>query len=156
MPRQFRDCKSPFRYPLKEMNEAVKLRIARIIFAAAAIYGVVVVLAMFFYPPAIFGKARWQQPELYYGFTTVTLGWQIVFLLIAGNPPKYRALMFIAAVFEKFAFVAVLIVLLLERRARSHWISPAVIDFVFGVLFLLARAFTPVVASGPAPSISVR
>jgi hypothetical protein len=113
-------------------------RITTWIFAVAGIYGTALMLAMLIHPPAMLGKAPTQQPEMYYGFITICLAWQIAFLLIATNPKKYRPLILIAALFEKFAFVIVLVVLLLQHRAGHHWIPSATIEFLFALSFLAA------------------
>ena len=43
--------------------------------------------------------------EFYYGFVRVTLSWQVLFVLIAGNPARYRSLMLVA-VLEKLIYAA--------------------------------------------------
>lgn len=80
------------------------MKAARLIFAAAATYGIAVLLpglliergASPLYPPLA-------QPEYYYGFYGSALVWQFVFLLIAHDPVRYRPLMALA-VLEKAAF----------------------------------------------------
>ncbi len=95
------------------------------------------------------GRASSQQPEIYYGFAGVGLAWQAVFVLIANDPIRYRPVMLIAAMGEKFLFAGTLLVLLIRHIARPHWIPPAVIDFTFGVLFIAAYVVTP---GGRAPA----
>lgn len=92
--------------------------------------------------PKMVGHARSQQPEIYYGFGSLGLAWQIAFVLIATDPLRYRPLMWIAAVFEKFFFSFILIVLMLRHIAGVHWIPAAVIDGSLGVAFLIAFRIT--------------
>jgi hypothetical protein len=124
------------------MEFHVHLRIVRWIFAVAGLYGTVLMIGMLVHPPAMLGKAPWQQPEIYYGFATMGLAWQVVFFLVAADPQRYRLMMFVSAVYDKLAFVAVLVVLLLKRRAGLHWIGPAVNEFVFGMAFLVCYILT--------------
>jgi hypothetical protein len=93
---------------------------------------------MLVHPPEMLGRAPWQQPEIYYGFATMGLAWQVVFFLIASDPFRYRTLMLVSAIYDKFAFVVVLVALLIKHRARPHWIPPAIVEFVFAVAFFLA------------------
>src|ERR1019366_1402425 len=131
------------------MEFAMQLRIVRWIFVVAGLYGTVLTISMLVHPPAMLGKAPWQQPEIYYGFATMGLAWQVVFFLIAGDPRRYRIMMFVSAIYDKLAFVAVLVVLLLKRRAELHWVGPAVNEFVFAMAFLVSYFLT---AETPKPT----
>src|SRR5256885_10078509 len=93
------------------------MRFARRVFSIAGIYGLIVLLPQYCleaknssdFPPAI------THPEYYYGFIGVGLACQILFLVIARDPVRYRAMM-IPAVIEKFSFgIAVVTLFLLSR-----------------------------------------
>ncbi len=112
--------------------------IARWIFSLAAVYGILVLGIWFFITPKMVGHASHQQPEIYYGFAGLGLAWQVVFLLIAWDPLRYRPLMLMAAFGEKFFFTGILVVLLIKHIAQRHWIPPAVIDGSLGAAFVLA------------------
>lgn len=56
-------------------------------------------------------------PEFYYGFVGVAVLWQVVFVLLARDPFRYRPLMPITI--------------------------PSLVDPVFGVLFVFAYLWTP-------------
>jgi hypothetical protein len=133
-----------YRLKVQEMDvlKAPAEKIARWIFIIAAIYGIPVLGSWFFYTPHMVGHASTQQPEIYYGFAGLGVAWQVVFLLIASDPIRYRPLMLIAALGEKFLFSGMLIVLLIRHIAQRHWIPPAVIDFTFGVGFLASYFLT--------------
>jgi hypothetical protein len=81
------------------------MNFARWVFRIAAIYGVIVLLPMYWLerqigqdqPPAI------THPEFFYGFVGVALAWQIVFWIISQDPARYRLLM-LPAVLEKATF----------------------------------------------------
>jgi hypothetical protein len=117
--------------------------LARWIFTIAAAYGIPVLGAWMFITPKMVGHARYQQPEIYYGFGSLGLAWQFAFVLIASDPIRYRPLMLIAAVFEKFFFSGILIVLMLRQIAGLHWIPFAAIDGSMGVAFVVAYLCTP-------------
>lgn len=109
------------------------------IFIVAGVYGLIVLLPMYFseskfnvdFPPAI------THPEYFYGFIGFGIAWQILFLLIAINPPRYK-LMMIPAIIEKFSFGTAVIILFLQQRIPIMIFSSAIIDLLFGFLFIFA------------------
>jgi hypothetical protein len=125
-----------------EAETAIRIAIARWIFIIAGAYGVPAMGSWFLITPKIVWQAPSQQPEIYYGFAGLALAWQVVFLLIAFDPRRYRPLMLISAFGEKFLFSGMLVVLMLRHIARPHWRPFAAIDFVLGVAFLLAYFLT--------------
>lgn len=114
------------------------------VFLIAGIWGLLVVSPLFFLfdtigrssPPAI------SHPEFYYGFLTVTLAWQLAFLVIGSDPARYRLLM-LPAIVEKLAYVAAMAVLFGQGRILSSQLAFAGTDFVLGVLFTIAFMKTP-------------
>lgn len=116
------------------MSTATASRIFRI----AGIYGVALLLPMYFLerrigadmPPAI------THPEYYYGFLGVTLAWQMVYLLIGSDPLKYRTLMVIA-VFAKFSYAVSIAILYALARVAPLALVFGGIDLLLGVLFLM-------------------
>ena len=113
------------------------VRVARRVFRIAGLYGLVVLLPMFFLegrvaaamPPA-FGH-----PEYYYGFLGAAATMQLVYLTIAGDPLRYRALMPIA-VLAKLNFVAVVAILFAQGRLAPAGLSLPAIDLVIGLAFI--------------------
>jgi hypothetical protein len=120
------------------------MKFAKYTFYAAGIYGLIALLPQYFllektgqdYPPAI------THPEYYYGFVSVAVAFQIVFLIIGGNPAKYRALM-LAALVEKFPFAIITFALYATGRANEMIFAGAIIDFILGILFLISYLKTP-------------
>ena len=131
----------PLNGPSWRLARGVKL--VRALFIVAAMYGFIVLGSWMFITPRMVGHARHQQPEIYYGFGSLGLAWQVAFVLIACNPVRYRSLMLIAAVFEKLFFAGILIVLILRHIAGLHWIPEAAIDGLLGIAFIVAYYFTP-------------
>jgi protein-S-isoprenylcysteine O-methyltransferase Ste14 len=109
------------------------------VFMIAGIWGLLIVSPLFFLfdtigrlsPPAI------SHPEFYFGFVTVTLAWQIAFLVIGSDPTRYRLLM-LPAIVEKLGYVAAMAVLFGQGRILSSQLAFAGTDFVLGVLFTIA------------------
>jgi hypothetical protein len=117
---------------------------ARTVYRIAAVYGFVVLTPLYFMtgriardaPPPI------THPEFYYGFVGLALLWQVVFLLIAANPARYRTLM-LPAILEKFVYTVPVVILYLLGRAAPMILIPSLADPVLGVLFIIAYLRTP-------------
>ena len=115
------------------------MKFARYTFAAAGIYGILVLLPLYFMfdkigvdnPPAI------THPEYYYGFVGMALAFQLVFLVIASDPKKYRTII-PAAILEKFSFGIPTMILLVQGRVGGPIVIGAAFDLVLGVLFVAA------------------
>ena len=115
------------------------MKLARIVFLVAGIYGLIVLLPMYFmeaqtgrdYPPPI------THPEYYYGFVGVAVAWQLAFLVISRDPLRYRPLM-LPSIVEKASFGIAGAVLYMQGRLSSFMFGAAMIDSVLGVLFIIA------------------
>ncbi len=116
------------------------MKFAKYTFLIAGIYGLIVTIPQYFletkngidYPPAI------THPEYFYGFVGVVMAFQIVFLLIGSDPVRYRPLMLISALFEKFPFVIAVYTLYSFGRVPSIMVGFATIDLILGILFLIS------------------
>ena len=119
------------------------MQFARWVFGVAGVYGVLVMLPQYFlearvgqdYPPPV------THPEFYYGFVGVTLAWQVMFLLIASDPPRYRPAMLVA-VLEKASFAVAAPLLFAAGRVAPIMLLAGGIDAVLGVLFAVAYVRT--------------
>lgn len=122
-----------------QTTEARATRFARRVFTLAAVYGLVVMLPQYFLeqqnglrnPPAI------THPEYYYGFIGVVIAWQVLFLILAQNPLRYRPMM-LPAVLEKVVFGFAAIVLFMQQRLSAEMLGAGLIDLVLGSLFVVA------------------
>jgi hypothetical protein len=129
------------------------MKFARVVFAIAGIWGVLIVTPLYFmrdligrqYPPPI------THPDFYYGFVSVTLVWQLAFLLIATDPGRYRPMM-VAAMLEKFVYIAATTTLYAQGQLRLGQYAVAGPDFVLGLLFIAAflKIRTGAVTGSPA------
>jgi hypothetical protein len=112
---------------------------ARRVFATAGIYGIVVLLPQYFLedrigrdnPPPI------THPENFYGFIGTALAWQVLFLLIAREPTRYRPMMPVA-VLEKLAFGVPAIVLFAQGRLAASVLGFGLVDLALAVLFIVS------------------
>ena len=124
------------------------MSLARRVFTIAGVYGLIVVLPLFMgtvrfaqdYPPPI------THPVFFYGFAGTALAWQVAFLIIARDPARYRPLM-LPSILEKFIYGITAAALFIAGEARFVFLVAAIVDLVFGALFLLAWLRT-----APAPA----
>jgi hypothetical protein len=120
------------------------MKFAKLVFLIAGIYGLIVVVPLYFleektgrdYPPPI------THPEYYYGFVGVTVAWQILYLLISTNPIRYRPIM-IPPMLAKSSFVIAVAILFLQGRVSGTMLGASMIDLLLVVLFFLAYLRTP-------------
>ncbi len=136
------------------------MRFARLIFALAGTGGLLLLVPMFFLEARIGREAPppITHPEFFYGFVGLGCVFQVVFLVIASNPLRYRLLMPIG-ILEKLAFSLPVFLLYLGGRIGSTFVPAAVMDFTLGCLFALSWWLTrcppespiPVVPSGSTP-----
>ncbi len=115
------------------------MRFARWVFFLASLYGVIVILPMFFqenkfgedYPPPI------SHPEFFYGFAGSALAWQVLYFVVGLDPLRYRPLMLVA-IFAKLCFGIGTAVLFAVGRTPGIVFGLSTGDIVFAVLFFLA------------------
>ena len=119
------------------------MKFARYAFLVAGVYGVLVLLPQYFLegtistdnPPAI------THPEYFYGFIGVALAWQVLFLLIAQDPIRYRLAM-LPATLEKLAFGGAAVILYCRRRLALQVFTFGLLDLLFAALFITAFMLT--------------
>lgn len=115
------------------------MKFARRVYLIAGIYGLLVLLPQYFLrarigndmPPEI------THPEFYYGFVGVAVAWQVLFLILATDPRRFRPMM-IPAVLEKASFGVAVVVLVAQGQTAMPMLAAALVDLTFGVLFVLA------------------
>ena len=111
------------------------MRFARIVYALAGIYGIAVLVPGLFAESAGLLAVPIAQPEFYYGFHGTALVWQLVFLLIAADPQRWRALMPFTFL-EKIAFFVPILCLWSDDRVQAPS-GPFVGGMIDGLLLLL-------------------
>jgi hypothetical protein len=119
------------------------MKFAKRVFLVAGIYGFIILLPQYFleakigrdFPPPI------NHPEYYYGFIGVAVAFQVLFLIVAKDPVRYRAMM-IPSIIEKLSFVIAVLFLYLQNRVASLFFGLSIVDLIFGALFAVAYART--------------
>ncbi len=125
------------------------MKFAKVVFWIAGIWGVLVLTPLYFIfnmigrndPPPI------THPAFYYGFVSVGLAFQVVFIVIARDPVRLRPMM-IPSMLEKFGYGATLLVLFLQNRLHPQDLALGGVDVLFGVLFLIAFSRTGAEGTG--------
>lgn len=120
------------------------MKFAKRVFLIAGIYGLIVLLPMYFteektgrdFPPPI------THPEYYYGFVGVTAAWQVLYLFISTDPIRYR-LMMIPPMLAKTSFVVACAILYLQQRVSGVILGASMVDLALVILFILAYLKTP-------------
>ena len=115
------------------------MKFARNVFVGAGIWGLAV-LPPFYWLVDITGRhydVPTQYPHFFYGFMSITLAWQVAFLVIGSDPARFRPLM-LPSILEKFGYVVTLVVL--YTRGRIPWADAQALvpDLILGVLFIAA------------------
>jgi hypothetical protein len=115
------------------------MKFAKIVFWTASVWGVLVLTPLFFIfdsigrndPPPV------THPGFYYGFATVALAFQFVFMVIATDPVRYRRMM-LPSIFEKFSYVTTVVVLYLQKRMHGADLVFVATDSLLGLLFIVS------------------
>lgn len=123
------------------LTAAVSLmQFSRWTFRIAGVYGLLLLVPQYLFESQLAPPLA--HPEFFYGFLGVAVAWQVAFLIIGLDPPRYRLLM-VPSLLEKISFgVAALVLVALERT--SALVAPfAAIDLVFALLFAIALWLCP-------------
>ncbi|HET6970000.1 MAG TPA: hypothetical protein VFH92_02645 [Phenylobacterium sp.] len=117
---------------------------ARRVFTWAAIFGFVMIAPLFVAEGLVERLLRHAltQPQWYYAFAEVALGFQVVYLLIGRDPVRYRPLMPVCAI-TKFGFGVTIWTLAGLGRTDPFLGIAATPDLFWAGAFLLAYRATP-------------
>jgi hypothetical protein len=115
------------------------MKFARIVFYVAFVWGILIITPLYFMfdtigrqdPPPI------THPGFYYGFLSVGLAFQFVFLFIARDPVHFRPMM-LPSILEKFGYAVSFATLFFQHRLHASDLGLAGIDALFGILFVIA------------------
>jgi hypothetical protein len=119
------------------------MRFARWVFAAAGIYGLILLTPFLFLERQIAAPAaQLNHPEYFYGFVLVAIACQLLFLLIARDPVRLRQVM-VVCMLEKFPFAVAVPMLWMQGRVQTPVAVLSCVDFLWGVLFTVAYFRTP-------------
>ena len=115
------------------------MKFAKYTFLIAGIYGLLVLLPQYFVelglgndsPPVL------TQPGFYYGFLGVAVAFQIIFLIIATDPARYRSMM-LPSIIEKSSFAIATAALFYAGRIETNLFIGGMVDALLGVLFVIS------------------
>ena len=111
---------------------------ARWLFRGAAVYGLIILVPLYFLEQQVAAPAAaLDQPIYYYGFVGAAAAWQLVYWTIGGDPLRYRAFMPLAAV-AKVGFWMPSLILWLNGRAPTSTFAVTNGDLILGIAFILA------------------
>ena len=118
------------------------VRTAGRIFTLAAIYGVIILLPMYFAEPMMAKAGNpVSHPELLYGFVGTALAFQLVYWTIGRDPLRYRPLMPIAVI-AKLSFGVPTAILFALGRVDAVTVTLSWIDLLIAACFLFAWRIT--------------
>ena len=115
------------------------MRFSRWIFCIAGIYGIGVMVPMLFMERQIAPAAA--HPVFFYGWISVNLAWQILFLMLSTSPSRYRPMMLVCVLQKATAVIAIPWLYVLGR-VGGMWLGAAATDLGFAVLFIIAHRVT--------------
>jgi len=113
------------------------MKFAKWIFLVSGIFGLITTIPLAFTEK----KMLVQQPEFYYGFVFLDICLQIVYIIIATSPIRFRPMM-IPAFLAKASGLIALSWLYLINRVTPQWMVIGAVDGVFAVLFLIGYFLT--------------
>ena len=126
---------------------------ARRVFLTTGLYGVIVIAPQFFLEKSVTPAVS--HPEQYYGFLGAVLAWNIAYLVIAGDPARYRPLMLVGSL-GKTLFAAFVTVLWAQGRVPAFLLAFAAIDLGIVALYIESwRRTAPAPRTEPDSDVTV-
>jgi hypothetical protein len=118
------------------------ISVARRIFTISAIYGLIILLPLYFAEPMIAKAGRpVNHPELLYGFVGAAACFQLAYWTIGRDPLRFRPLMPIAVI-AKWSFGIPVAILFASGRVDAITFALSSIDLAISILFLVAWRIT--------------
>ncbi|HSI19587.1 MAG TPA: hypothetical protein VK980_17595 [Sphingomonas sp.] len=126
------------------MTDTAAPKAPKRIYTLAGIYGLVVLLPLYFgeHAMAAMGQVL-TKPEYYYGFIGAAASFQLVYLMIGRDPVRFRPLMPLTPI-AKLSFTIPVAILFCSGRTDLFVMIMASIDALIGIAFLWAWRITPV------------
>jgi hypothetical protein len=114
------------------------VRVVRWLFRGAAIYGLILLLPLYFHETtAAAPAARLIAPEFFYGFIGAAGSFQLIYWLIGGDPVRYRPLMPVAVIAKLSFWIPVAILWATGRTATSTFAITCG-DLILAIAFFAA------------------
>jgi hypothetical protein len=117
---------------------------ARWLFRGAAMYGLILLLPLYFLEKRAAAPAvLLDHPEYYYGFVGAAAAWQLVYWVIGSDPARYRAFMSLGVI-AKLGFWFPVAILWWSGRTSATTFALSCGDLVLAVAFFVAwRSLKP-------------
>lgn len=112
------------------------MKFARITYLVAGIYGIIVLLPLFFLELRQ-GEQPLTRPEFLYGFAGIALTWQFAFLVISRDPQRYRPFIPVTWL-EKLSFAIPVPILYLNHRVSFEMLCASQMDAILLIFFIIA------------------
>jgi len=123
---------------MKIQNENWNENHVRWLFRCASVYGLIILLPLYFLESSVAAPAsRLDHPEYYYGFVSAAVVFQLVYWTIGDDPVRYRAFMPLAAC-AKISFWTSTFILWWTGRTVTSTFLLTNGDLILGIAFLLA------------------
>jgi hypothetical protein len=115
------------------------IKFARRLFLVAGLYGMAVLAPLFFLegPIGVYEPPAITHAEFYYGFVCTAFAWQIVYLMMARDPLRWRPVL-IPAVAGKAGFALSVFVLFAQGRLAARSVVLPSVDLLLAALFAWA------------------
>ncbi len=115
------------------------MKFAKWVSLIAGIFGFIIITPFYFFESQIAPGLKY--PLFYYGFVTIDLVWQILYIILSFDPTRYRPMM-IPAFLVKFLGGVSITWLIIQGRVENQLFSIAITDSIFAVLFIIAYRLT--------------
>lgn len=123
---------------------APSIKASRRVYTVAGIYGLIILLPLYFGEHAMAATGQvLTRPEYYYGFLGAACSFQLVYLAIGRDPARFRPLMPLTPI-AKWSFTIPVAILFGSGRTDFIVLIMASIDGLIGLAFLWAWRITPV------------
>jgi hypothetical protein len=114
------------------------VRTARWLFRGAAIYGLILLLPLYFLEATAAAPApRLIAPEFFYGFIGAAAAFQLIYWVMGGDPVRYRPLMPVAVIAKLGFWIPVTILWTVGRTATSTFVITCG-DLILAIAFFIA------------------
>ena len=111
---------------------------ARWLFRGAAIYGLIILLPLYFLEHQVAAPAALlDHPIYYYGFIGAAAAWQLIYWTIGADPLRYRAFIPLGVI-AKFSFWIPSLILWLNGRVPTSTFILTNGDLLLGIAFFFA------------------
>jgi hypothetical protein len=116
----------------------VTVRTTSWLFRGAAIYGLVLLLPLYFLETTVAAPAsRLIAPEFFYGFVGAAGSFQLIYWMMGGDPMRYRPLMPVAVVAKLSFWIPVTILWAMGRTTTSTFVITCG-DLILAIAFFAA------------------